>query len=129
MKAVFKKAIPNYPEDITRDGKDLFSIARFLSQMGKINYPPEKNIEKITEAWAVISQRIADDPFYPKKSLQTVPYHIQEIIQKALYGDKTKIRSDGNPEQKNRSFRESVNAKATERLNKRRQSQNEFNSA
>lgn len=90
MLQIFKSAIPNYPDDRERDSRALLSIAKFLCQRGNLRGAPEHHVVAIIEAWEQIGVVIAADPFYCQKSLSTISNHIQEIIQKALNGDKSK---------------------------------------
>jgi len=86
----FKTAIPTYPDDRERDSKALLSIATFLCKRGNLRGAPEHNTEPILEAWEQIAAKISEDRFYCQKSLYTISNHIQEIVQKALHGDKSK---------------------------------------
>lgn len=90
MLMTFKVAIPTYPDDRERDSKALLSIAAFLCKRGNLRGAPEHNAEPILEAWEQISANIREDRFYCQKSLYTISNHIQEIVQKALHGDKSK---------------------------------------
>lgn len=90
MSMIFKTAIPTYPDDRERDSKALLSIATFLCKRGNLRGAPEHNTEPILEAWEQIAANISEDRFYCQKSLYTISNHIQEIVQKALHGDKSK---------------------------------------
>lgn len=90
MSTIFKTAIPTYPDDRERDSKALMSIAAFLCKRGNLRGAPEHNAEPILEAWEQIAANIREDRFYCQKSLYTISNHIQEIVQKALHGDKSK---------------------------------------
>lgn len=114
MKNVFKKSVTNYPEDISRDAKALFSIAKFFCATAKINAPPESEKDRILEAWEPVSIWISKDNFYGQKSLSTISNHIQEIVQKALHGDKAKNRQPAG------ASRDEIQAIVNERANSRR---------
>jgi hypothetical protein len=86
----FKLANSSDPEDRERDGPALLSIAKFLCQRGNLRGAPEHNVQPVLEAWDSLAGVIAADRFYCQKSLSTISSHIQEIIQKALHGDKSK---------------------------------------
>lgn len=90
MLSIFKTAIPSYPENRERDAPALLSIAKFLCQRGNLRGAPEHNVEPVLEAWQGVAGVIAADTFYCQKSLSTISNCIQEIIQKALHGDKSK---------------------------------------
>lgn len=90
MAEIFRQAIPTYPSEKYRDGRALLSIAKFLCEQGNIRGAPEENSQPVLEAWEQVSLVIAGDNFYCQKSLSTISNHIQEIVQKALHGDKSK---------------------------------------
>jgi hypothetical protein len=93
MLACLKKEIPEYPDMPELDGKALFSIAQFLCQRGNLRGDPSLHAEKVIEAWEHLCAYIASDSFYRQKSLKTIANGIQEIIQKAINGDKSKPAS------------------------------------
>lgn len=95
MVEIFSAAIPTYPAEKYRDGAALLSIAAFLCQRGNLRGAPEHNATAVLEAWEQLSLVIADDKFYCQKSLSTISNHIQEIVQKALHGDKSKSGTSG----------------------------------
>lgn len=90
MVEIFGRAIPTYPAEKYRDGPALLSIAKFLCQRGNLRGAPEENVQPVLDAWEQLSLVIAADSFYCQKSLSTISNHIQEIVQKALHGDKSK---------------------------------------
>lgn len=90
MLQVWKKINEDYPEDRQRDSAALLSIAKFLCARGNLRGAPENNGEPVLEAWEQITLVVMADKFYCQKSLSTISNHIQEIIQKALNGDKSK---------------------------------------
>lgn len=95
LMSIFKGHFPNYPTEKVKDSRALFSIAIFLCQQGGIKGPPEDNAESLSEAWEQICLVIKADKFYCQKSLTTIGNNIQEIVQKALHGDKSKVTSSG----------------------------------
>lgn len=96
MSRVFKKHNTTYLPNTERDYKPLLSIATFLCEQGSANGPPENNAEEVLIAWEPISQYVSTDKFYSQKSLSTISNHIQELTQKALYGDQSTSKKTGN---------------------------------
>lgn len=89
MQKVFKSHITAYLPDKEKDYRPLLSIANFLCQQANVRGGPENNQQQILEAWDPICAYIATDKFYGQKSLTTISNHIQEIVQKAIHGDKS----------------------------------------
>ena len=92
MSEVFTRYLPNYLPDRDRDFPALFSIAEFLLKSARISGPVEFHVERVIEAWEPVCAWVAQDSFYSQKPLSTISNGIQEIVQKTLYGDKTKSR-------------------------------------
>lgn len=96
MQKIFKEHIPTYLPDKEKDYRPLLSIANFLCQQANVRGGPENHHEKIIQAWIPICAYLSTDKFYSQKSLSTISNHIQEIIQKAIHGDKSSAGSKAN---------------------------------
>lgn len=86
----WKESNPAYPDDARFDATALYDIAKFLCKRGNLRGDPVDNIEQVLEAWGNLCDVIMQMNFYKQKSLKTISYNIQEILQKALNGDQSK---------------------------------------
>ena len=96
MLQVFKKHLPLYGEDISRDYPPLQSISQYIFEYFKMPGDFLTNQQKILDEWDIICQFIKKDAFYNQKSLKTISNHIQEMVNKSIHGTSKKQTASGN---------------------------------
>lgn len=86
MLKIYKKNMPLYGEDISRDYEPLLSIGKYIFTNRKFEGDFLTNHQKICYEWENVCLWIKSDTFYSQKSLKTISTHIQEIVNKSING-------------------------------------------
>jgi uncharacterized protein YdaU (DUF1376 family) len=79
---------PGYMTDKKKDFTNLLKIAYFIFEQSGASGSMFEHTDEILQAWGAISEYIAKDKFYAQKGLNTISNNIQELANKAIYGDK-----------------------------------------
>jgi len=87
MMTVWKESNPDYPVSYDEDYPALKGIAHFICRQEKIKYQPTEPpvVEKILQAWGILSNWIAQDSFHKTFSLKSINRNIQTISQKVRH--------------------------------------------